>query len=241
MKKQPASTTVLALCILSFLFASCRKIVGEGPMVNENRTVQSFTGIILKIPANLYYTEEASRKLELRAQQNILDEIETAVNGNNLEIRFRHHNTNIGRHDVINIYVSAPEINYLETRGSGNLYATMPMHPSFVKLSVDGSGNVQINQLVANNTEATISGSGNIIINSGSSNNTQTRISGSGYVNIQELESKNVRAEISGSGSIKLYATQNLDAYISGSGSILYKGSPVINSSVSGSGSIKKI
>ena len=116
-------------------------------MVNENRAVQSFTGIILKIPANLYYTEEANRKLELRAQQNILDESETDVNGNNLEIKVRrHHNTNdSGYVMVINIYVSAPEINYLETRGSGNLYAAC-RYPSFVKLSVDGSGNVQINQ-----------------------------------------------------------------------------------------------
>ncbi|MFT3824742.1 MAG: head GIN domain-containing protein [Chitinophagaceae bacterium] len=242
MKKQPAATIIIALYTLSaFLFSSCHKIVGEGPVNTETRVVSSFTGIVLKVPGNLYYTEDATQKLELRAQQNILDEIETVVSGNNVEIRFKHHNTSIGKHDVINIYAASPAINNLEIKGSGNLYATLPIHPSSIRLAVDGSGNVQVNQLIAGNIDASISGSGNIIVNSGSSNSSQARISGSGYIDLLGMEAKTGRAEISGSGTIKLFLQQTLDAYISGSGTVLYKGSPIVNSSISGSGSVKKL
>jgi len=235
---------LLLLCFSStvlFSLSSCRKIVGEGPVVTENRTVQPFTGIILKVPGSLYYTQNPIYGLELRSQRNILNEIETVINGTNLEIRFKHHNTSIGRHDVINVYVSSPDANNLEIKGSGNLYITQPFTGNRMRLATDGSGNIQVNQLTVNSLTSTISGTGNVMVNMGTVEMSEANISGSGFIDVSGLTAQKGKADISGSGTIKISATQQLDAHISGSGTIWYKGSPVVNSSISGSGSVKKL
>ena len=84
--------TVGWLIILALVFQSCEKLIGERPVVTETRATPNFTGVELKVPGKLYYTEGPAYKVELQSQQNILNEIETIMSGNELVIRFRHNN-----------------------------------------------------------------------------------------------------------------------------------------------------
>jgi len=230
----------LALCVilLFVIFSSCRKIVGKGPVVTETRQTASFNGLELKINANVYFTQDPVFKVELQAQENILDEIETTVINNNLQIRLRRPNTRIRSSDGITIYVSGPDVRSLTVEGSGYLEAPAPLTLPNLGLQVNGSGSIRINNANTTQLDAGIDGSGHITVSSGNANSANVRINGSGLLDASGILVKDADASISGSGNILVFATQNLHARISGSGSIMYKGNPAVSTHITGSGTV---
>ena len=229
---------LLALGSLIVVLSSCEKIIGKGPVVVENRSTTSYNDLQVSVPANTYFTQDSVFRLELHAQQNILDEIETVVINNELRIRFRNPDTKVRSHEGINIYVSAPDIRNMEIAGSGMLEVSGPFTPANLGLSIEGSGSIHVRDISTTVINTNISGSGNINISNGFANASVLRIEGSGYTDVSGVQVKEADARISGSGTIRLYATETLQARINGSGTIFYKGSPTVNSSVSGSGSV---
>jgi Putative auto-transporter adhesin, head GIN domain len=234
------SLLLLAFATL-FILPSCEKIIGKGPVVTENRNASAFEKLAVSVDAETHFTQDNSFKLEIDAQQNILDEIETVVINNELKIRFRHPNVRIRNSDRIVIRVSAPQVTSFQVNGSGDMDIVQPNAPASVYFAVSGSGNITADKAGISYVESTISGSGKIIIHGGTPNEEKISISGSGYVDMQDVMVKDANTHISGSGTIKLYATDKLDAHISGSGTVFYKGIPAITSSVSGSGSVVKL
>jgi hypothetical protein len=229
---------VLSVILLFATITSCRKVTGKGPVVTEARQTASFEGLELKIPANVYFTQDPAFKVELQAQENVLDEIETTVINNNLQIRFRRPTTRISSNDGITIYVSGPNVRSFTVDGSGYLEAPAPITLPNLGLQVNGSGNIRINNTTTTLLDAGIDGSGHITVSSGNANSANLRINGSGLLDVSGIMVKDADARISGSGNIIVFATQNLNATISGSGSIMYKGNPAVSKHITGSGTV---
>jgi hypothetical protein len=226
---------VSAVIILSSY--SCRKVVGEGPSVTETRNTSNFDEIEFGVPGTLYYTPSSTFHIEIQAQKNILEVIETYVVSGELRIKVKD-NTNIKPKENIIVNVSAPDVKSLTLSGSGSLKVLPAFKPYDLRLRVSGSGSLMINDLTTGNIDTQVSGSGDVQILSGTANNQEILVSGSGKVDYAGLSSKTVTTHTSGSGTIKIYATEKLDCHISGSGIVMYKGSPQIKSSISGSGKI---
>lgn len=230
----------ILIAIAAILLQSCEKLVGEGPVVTETRTTPGFTGVELKVPGKLYYTPGSTYKVELQSQQNILNEIETIMSGNDLLIRFRHNNTNLKSGEDIVVKIASPAVSKLEVHGSGDIESKTTFNPASLRLAVNGSGSIRITDLETNLLDAEISGSGKINMIEGLTENQSLRISGSGHLDFGNFIAKKTTARISGSGSIKVNTAETLEVNISGSGSVLYRGNPTVTSSVSGSGSVSK-
>lgn len=221
--------------------ASCEKVIGEGPVVTENRNTVAFEGLAVSIEGDVYFTKSDEHTIQLQAQQNILDEIETVVSDNILKVRFRHRNVNIRNHERIQVHITGPDARLLELNGSGKLDVSGAFDPAEAKLVISGSGHINAEALQSNSIEAIMSGSGRIKVQSGQANREKITISGSGFVDLSEITVKEVEAQISGSGTTEVHATHTLKAKISGSGTVYYKGSPAITSTISGSGSVVKL
>ena len=228
------------ILMTAILFQSCEKLIGEGPVVTETRITPNFTGVELKVPGKLYYTEGAVYKVELQSQQNILNEIETIMSGNGLVIRFRHNNTNLKSGENIMVKITAPAISKLEVHGPGNIESQAPFNPASLRLAVNGSGNIRVHNIATDFLDADISGSGKINLIEGVTNNQSLEISGSGEMDFGNFIARKTTAHISGSGNIKVNTAETLDVNISGSGSVRYRGNPAVTSSVSGPGSVGK-
>ncbi len=228
----------LWVTIAGILFQSCEKLVGKGPIVTETRTTPNFSGVELKVPGKLYYTEGAAYKVELQSQQNILNEIETIMSGNDLVIRFRHNNTNLKSGEDVIVKITAPAVSKLEVHGSGDIESQTPFNPASLRLAVNGSGNIRITDVETGFLDTEISGSGKINLIEGVTENQALKISGSGDMDFGNFIAKKTTARISGSGNIKVNTAETLDVHISGSGAVRYRGNPVVTSSVSGSGSV---
>ena len=92
-------------------------------------------------------------------------------------------------------------------------------------VSINGSGDVRLQQIESQECQAGISGSGNINLN-GKAIQARYSIAGSGNIQAADLQAENTDASISGSGNISCYASQKLVARVKGSGDIAYKGDP---------------
>lgn len=219
---------------------SCRKIIGKGPLVTEIRTVSDFNSISFDLPGELVFTESNIRKVEIEAQQNIIDVIETYVVGTDLKIKLKH-NTNIRSREDIKVYVSGPSVNALAVNGSGDIRITDQFRPNNLRLSVNGSGHIYVNDLVTKTLDLSIRGSGNIMIKTGEAEEEQIDVSGSGEIDLLGISALSADINTSGSATVKVQVSEDLYARISGSGTVYYLGSPSINTDISGSGKIVKL
>lgn len=246
------------ICIVIILFSSCHKISGEGPLVSETRSTGQFEGIDMAISGVLKYTPDSVFKVEIKAQQNIQNLIETSVINNQLIIGLKR-DTRLGSYKPVEVSVHAPDINSLKISGSANAFILKPLNteglslaisgsgdihtdslttPQMFLVKISGSGSVYVKSMKSNGFKLDISGSGNMLADIGTTTDEQLSISGSGKVDISSVESQNASIRSSGSGDVRLHANEKLDVHISGSGNIYYKGNPKITSEISGSGKI---
>lgn len=229
--------SILFSIAMMMIFTSCEKVVGEGALVNETRTTGSFSGIESELSANVAYVQGSDYKVELTAQQNILNVMETPVINNKLIVRFKN-NVRVKSHEQITIKVTAPSISGIGLSGSGNVNVLSPLSSNDLSFRLSGSGNIIVPQVACLNLEANISGTGNISIAAGTSMTEHLKISGSGSIDARNVLAKSVTTTTSGSGSMKVNVSENLNVTISGSGSVYYWGSPVVSTNISGSGKV---
>lgn len=205
----------------------------------QTRNVEPFTGISMGISANLYLKTGEKHQVVLEGDEDVLERIETNVRNGRLVIESSTRNWWRNFKGNINIYVSAYEIDYLSLSGSGKIIGENTLQNENLKLSVSGSGDLQLNIMV-NKLKQDISGSGDTEI-SGKADDVVANISGSGSLDGENLLVQSLDIGISGSGKCKIHVDKELNTRISGSGSIYYKGDPKIRSSISGSGKLRPL
>ena len=230
--------TIIALAAL--LIQSCHKIEGDGPIVSRSLTPADFTAISADLDADIYYTQDNFYKVEVLAQQNIQNIIQTQVENGMLYLQFEKYK-NVWRHSRITIYITAPDISNLAVTGSGDIRTTQQLHSENMSLEVSGSGSITLAALTGKTLSAEINGSGNITVNGGALQSEAIYINGSGNVNLLGAAAAYATCKTSGSGNTSLHVDENLNVHISGSGSVYYSGDPSIICIISGSGKIKHL
>ncbi|MBL7900844.1 MAG: DUF2807 domain-containing protein [Bacteroidia bacterium] len=234
--------TIISMAVSALLFTSCRFdtrwITGNGDVITESRQVQGFSGIALNLNADVYFVQDSVYRIEISAQKNVLDAIETSTNGNTLKIAYTPF-TIVRRHKQITVRIHAPHVNEFNVNGSGNIYTDKINESDKMQFVVNGSGSIEVQNVTAPEMQATISGSGNCTVKGGTVETAGLRISGSGDLHCADLMCKYGNIDISGSGNADIYATETLEVNISGSGDVRYKGKPRMTQRISGSGSVR--
>src|SRR5690349_1614230 len=106
--------SILFFLTSMIVFCSCERIVGEGDLRTETRSTGNFTGVETQISGNIYYTQGNEYKVELTAQQNILNVMETPIINNKLVVRFRN-NVRVKSHEQITVRITAPSISSINS------------------------------------------------------------------------------------------------------------------------------
>jgi hypothetical protein len=235
--------SILAILAAALVFSSCTKepVIGEGPVVTETRSVNNFTGISVALPGQVHFKIAPVYKVEITAQQNVINVIRTNVINGVLDIDVRH-DIRLRRHEDIIINVQGPSSELFRLSGSADINVTGDLVTNQLQLEVSGSGNITVEEaVVTDEVDARISGSGSISVLNGAVKNEELRISGSGDMNLASVVAENAETHISGSGDMRVNVSNYLTAHISGSGSVYYQGNPIVNTHISGSGKVKPL
>ena len=232
------SILIILSAMSLFVYTSCEKIVGEGPVVSQTRNVSNFKSVSISVSGTINYTMSPTYNVEILAQQNILDVMQTNLVGDQLVIKFKD-GVRVKDHDNIVINISAPYANGISLSGSAEVKVAGTINTTDCELRVSGSGNITVaNLILSNKLYATISGSGNITVNTGTAKEEELQISGSGNIDLANVIAEKAETHISGSGDMHVNLSQILDATISGSGSVFYRGTPQVSTHISGSGRV---
>lgn len=208
----------------------------------QDRKVDPFTEISLRISANVHLEQGEKQSLEIVAKPSTLEEIITEVKDGKLIIRFPNKNYvwSTFQPGEITIYITVPEINGLGISGSGDIIAENEIKTKILDMAVSGSGNIKLSELTAERVKSAISGSGDIIVaGKTAAQDLSVTISGSGNFKGLDYSADDVTIKIAGSGNAGIEANKNLYVRLAGSGNVTYKGRPLIDQSIAGSGSVR--
>lgn len=189
-------------------------VEGSGQRRSDIRTLPAFTAIELRDASDLELTIGPDTRVVVEADDNLLEQIRTDVDGNTLII------SSEGRYHA---------------RRTPTLRVTVP---TLEALTVHGSGTARLHALDAGPLRLAIHGSGDIAAE-GRADALTILVNGSGDAALSALVAQHVDAAINGSGDIAVDARKSLAARINGSGDIRYQGQPAqLSKQVHGSGEI---
>lgn len=232
---------LLVVFFILFSFSRCLKQqfceTGYGEIETEERFINDFSKINIKISANVYISQGEHQSVIIEAQRNIINVIETNLLNEELEIEF---DECVSFNDGINIYITVKDIESIKFSGSGAVYTEGEINTNYLELVINGSGNIECKDLnVKNSISSIINGSGNITIESEqTTTNHNIEINASGNLYAYGFPTENVDIEIIASGNVYVYAILMLNINIIGSGSVYYIGNPDINIDIIGTGSV---
>ena len=211
---------------------------GNGEIVSKDLDIENIHSIELDISADILIRESATQRVEISAQQNIIDEIlqHSVVSQGVWQIKV---NRNCIISEDIRFFIDIPEIKMLSVDGSG-IISNQGVFENIenLDLDIDGSGSIHIDLQSANKVLAIIDGSGNIKLSEGTADELIIDVDGSGDIDAFGLTAEDCNVSIDGSGDVEIFVNQNLDVEIDGSGDLCYRGNPIVTSSIEGSGSI---
>jgi Putative auto-transporter adhesin, head GIN domain len=225
----------LVSVVIAGLVACNKTIVGKGPFVAENRPVSGFTGIDLRIDAELYYEPGNNLSLGVTGQQNILDNLQTIVVDDKLVIQYLPGKT-FSVDEITRINITAPGVNSFSLVGAGNIYCHSLIQTTSLLLRNHGSGTISLKDVAARSIEAESTSSGNIIALYGTVLNETARNSGNGKIDLSGILTRTAKVLATGTGKIQVKVADHLHATIEGSGPVYYSGYPDVSSHISGTG-----
>src|SRR6187431_2525597 len=114
---------MLAAAAALLTATSCRKVVGEGPLQTESRNITDFSGVSASIGGKIFYKIDPVYKLEITAQRNILDVIQTSKINGHVILKVKD-GVRIKSNEDITVNISAPTADYLHISGIGDLMVT---------------------------------------------------------------------------------------------------------------------
>jgi hypothetical protein len=212
-------------------------VKGSGKLATERRDVPVFSGIELRLHADVYISQGDKQSIQIEAEENILPVIITSVKDDELLI-----DSDEGHRATmpVNIHITVKDLCLLELTGSGSITSLNSFNCDMLTMRLSGSGEMH-STVIANSVKATLAGSGKIDIK-GLSQNSDLRITGSGSINAQNLESNDASVSISGNGACKLDVINELLVNITGIGNVYYLNEPAtIRSRITGQGDVLKI
>ncbi len=190
-------------------------VKGSGTAASEARDVESFANVLVKGAADVSISIGDPQSLVVETDDNLLALLETEVSGDTLEVGFRDR--------------ASPKVGP----------AVAIVVPALEGITVDGSAEIEIDEMRGGNVAFTINGSAAVHA-SGTVDRVDVDVSGSGDVRLFELQAEEAEVSISGSGDAELHVRRSLSASVTGSGHVVYEGEPEeVATSITGSGTIE--
>jgi autotransporter translocation and assembly factor TamB len=234
---------ILPILFLAFSLSSCiididdngpgGCVSADGPVTSAILDLGRVEGIDLGIPATVFISQGEEQMIEVEAQDDVIDQIETTVRAGIWKINY---DRCVRNESSIRIYITVKELTSLTISGSGEIISQTDLVVDDLDVNIEGSGDIDL-ALEADDIDAEIEGSGSMRFE-GKADALNINISGSGDFQCFNLESRKASVRISGSGDAELWVLEELDVDITGSGDVFYLGNPSLNVSVSGSGGI---
>lgn len=199
-------------------------LINAGSLLGQNREVrevENFSKISFGFPGKLYLQQGSPQKVELQGDPDVLEEVQTEVDGGRLKIGKEGKWFNWNEDDKITVYITVPNIEAVSVSGSGDVIGQSKIRTHDFEANVSGSGSMTLDVEAKGDVDAKVSGSGDLVLK-GHFESLESDVSGSGKVVLDAMIDEGADFSISGSGKIEARGQAEFaKANISGSGKVL--------------------
>lgn len=176
-------------------------VKGSGNIITETRNIADFSKIDVGGVFEVEIVAQKDFSVQIEADDNLLQYIETEVSGDTLEIKT---NKRISSKNPIRVKVSAPNIESLEVSGASKVSLANLKNES---LNVDASGASKL-KVDGETKDLTID------------------MSGASRLDAENLKAENVNVDASGASNANVFVSGDLKADLSGASHVTYLGNP---------------
>ncbi|MBL4939730.1 MAG: DUF2807 domain-containing protein [Lutibacter sp.] len=215
------------LLITLFTTTSCfvegfTGIRGNRNVVSEDRSIhENFNAIKVQQGINLYLTQGNSIKINVEADENIIDLLITEVKDNVLKVYFE---KNVYKAKARNVYLTANEISSIRTSSGAQVKSENTLQVNSLVLHSSSGSSIKI-YVNADEIESSTSSGADIDIY-GKTQFISAKASSGSSIDADKLESVDAYAKASSGANIDLNVSGKLTAKASSGGDIDYEGSP---------------
>ncbi len=211
-------------------------ISGNGNVVEKERAIKSFHGIVVANGIDVFITQTDEEKLVLIADENLHDLIITDVENGILKISSKQ---NIRRASSLRINLNYKFIESIKISSAGDVKGETKLVTDDLVLHLSSAGDLDLD-IEANKIDCKISSSGDVNLR-GKTTILNAELSSAGDLNAYDLISEECVVRVSSAGNAKVYATKLFDLEASSAGDIFYKGDGIVeNQRTSSAGEIRK-
>lgn len=190
-------------------------------MQEQTRKVSDFDEIEVKRGMNVYITQGDFTKVVVRADENLLDVIETHVEGDRLIVTT---NQNIRSATEKKVIITVPEITEIVSASGGNVHSENVLNTESLEVSASSGSNQQL-ETDAGKVKVSVSSGSNIKIK-GSARDFTGRASSGANIKAEELVAEDCDVRASSGANIWITVSGDLRAHSSSGGNIHYSGDP---------------
>ncbi|MCK3683762.1 head GIN domain-containing protein [Maribellus sp. YY47] len=217
-------TLILSLFILSIVMNSCMfslSIKGNGNVVEETRQLNDFDEVKVTRGMNAFISIGDDFKVVVKADENLLEYIETELEGDMLIVRST---ANIRNAKSKAVYITLPEIESLKSTAGSNIYSENVLEVGDIELSASAGANLKL-RLNADAVNASASAGSNIFLE-GKANSLNATASSGSNIKAGDLNCKQGELKVSSGANVWAATSKSLTAKASSGGNIFYAGEP---------------
>lgn len=259
---------LVAAAVMAFSILACQaggipfpsgEIRGSGNVVEESREVSNIVGVELATMGTLHIELGEIESLQIEAEDNLLEYIQTSVRGGTLVINTQN-NVNLRTTQPVNYYLTVTGLDTIRISSSGDVEAP-DLEAERFSVIISSSGDLQMGDLEADTLTVDINSSGSMRMGALHANTLDVDINSSGHLDIaggqvekqnvissssgdyvaRDLESDEAEVRISSNGSATIQVNDHLKANLSSSGDLYYIGSPTVDVRTTSSGDVEQI
>ncbi len=193
----------------------------------QTRPVAGFSSVANSGSFTVRIKITGAESLKITAGADIINEIETVVEGGTLQIRYKHPHAQHNYSGKVEVDITARSLSGLVCAGSGSVTVDGVVKAHSVDVTLSGSGTIT-SAIQGTKLDVTIAGSGAVNL-SGKVSETEVTLSGSGRLAAKDLSTDVAELMISGSGNTYLTVNKTISGNIVGSGSVVYSGSGTVS------------
>lgn len=229
-----------SILFLVFSMTSCMfdGVNGDGNVVSKKRKISNdFVRISASRGLDVYITKSKNISLEVEADENLHELIETEVRNGTLYITAT---KNIRMASAKKIHLSADHINEIQVNSGAEVYSENTFSSERLVLSVSSGAHAKMDLRVGDLTCESSSGAGMEL--RGEANTLSASSSSGGGISAYELKAKECIAKASSGADIKLNVSASFDGSATSGGNIKFKGNPEkIHKNNNSGGSVRQV
>jgi len=212
---------------------------GSGRVVEEEREVESFTQLSVGGAIEAIVTIGDEVAVTVRSDDNIVERLETVVEGETLLVRPEGGNVGFDPTDGIQVTITVPALEGIEASGAASV-AVGPLEGEALSVEASGASHVVVDEAAVAAITLDASGASEISVGGGTASSLVADLSGAASLDAHDLIAQRVVFDGSGAAHGQVHAEDALEASLSGGSSLCYAGEPAdLTQEVSGGGSLE--